>query len=60
MKKYTVRQTVNIKTLDKICERYEMCGWKEIDIIGTINHPQEVIFEWNGEGLPIYPSLSDL
>ena len=60
MKKYTVRQTVNNKTLDIICNRYEMCGWKEIDTLGSINHPTEVIFEWEGEGLPNYPSLSDI
>ena len=33
MKKYTVRQTVNNKTLDIICNRYEMCGWKEVKIV---------------------------
>lgn len=60
MKKYTTRQTVNIYTLDTICDRYIACGWKEVDIIGAINHPQEIIFEWDGEGIPKYPNLSDL
>ena len=60
MKKHITRQTVNIHTLDTICDRYIACGWDEVDIVGTVNHPQEVIFEWEGEGLPMYPNLSDL
>lgn len=60
MKKHITRQTVNIHTLDTICDRYIACGWEEVDIVGTVNHPQEVIFEWEGEGLPMYPNLSDL
>ncbi len=60
LKKYTVCQTVNNQTLDVICNRYNMCGWKEIDILGSINCPTEVIFEREGEGLPNYPSLSDI
>ena len=60
MEKHIVRQTVNLNNLDSICSRYEMCGWKEIDIIGTPNHPEDVVFEWIGSGLPKYPDLSFL
>ena len=60
MKKHTVHQAVNNRTLDTICDRYVMCGWKEIDIICETNNPKEVVFEWEGEGLPEYPNLSDI
>ncbi|MBE5867947.1 MAG: hypothetical protein E7293_03185 [Lachnospiraceae bacterium] len=60
MKKYIVHQTVTAETFDTICHRYAICGWKEIDVIGTLNHPQEIVFEWIGDGLPEYPNLSHL
>ena len=60
MKKYTVHQPVTNKNLDNICDRYIICGWKEVEIIGTLNNPQEIVFEWEGAGLPEYPNLSHL
>jgi hypothetical protein len=56
----THRQTVTNDSLDRICDQFTNCGWTEIDIEGTPNHIEAVIFEWRHSGIPSYPSLSGI
>ena len=47
--------------VDKICDRYTSCGWKENNVFfDSTNRISSVEFIWENSGQPEWPSISDL
>lgn len=60
MKETLFTQPVTNRNIDMMCDRYISCGWVEYDVVGKQNCIEAVIFKWNKDSIPVYPSISDL
>lgn len=43
--------------LDKVGNAYQDAGWIEVDFLPEEGFPTHVVFEWQNDGPPIYPSV---
>lgn len=45
------------KEMDLVGNAYELAGWREVDFIPEEGFPTHIVFEWQHDGIPIYPSV---
>lgn len=48
------------KEIDRVGNAYQLAGWIEVDYIPKDGIPTHIIFEWQQEGIPVYPDVSPL
>lgn len=56
--RYTYKlQSNSPAELGKVGDAYQNAGWIEVDFLPESGPPTHVIFEWQNDGPPIYPSV---
>ena len=46
------------KEIDAVGNAYQNAGWKEVDVIPAEGFPTHIVFEWQQDRPPFYPSVS--
>ena len=46
------------KEVDIVGNAYQNAGWIEVDTIPADGFPTHIVFEWQNDGLPVYPTIT--